>query len=1110
MDVAAWLRDLGLERYAAAFRDNDIGEDLLPTLTDAELRELGVVSLGHRKRLLNAILALPEPEAHATPSPRAARHSLAERRQVTVLFCDLVGSTELARALDPEDFEAVVRSYQDVCGGVVSRHGGRLFEFLGDGVLVCFGHPKAHENDTERAVRAGLDLAERVGSVILPNGDALRARIGIATGLVVAGRTGAAGDEPSILGETPSLASRLQAVAEPGTVVIDDATRRLIGGLFDFADLGPMTVKGVNEPLNATQVLSRRAIDTRSEMLHARSTSARLIGRDQEIELLLHRWRQVQRQEGHVALLSGEPGIGKSRVAAALVARLAGEEHGYSQCFCSPDHQSSALFPVIRHLEQASGFERADSMDRKRQKLDAMLLPAAERSDGAGMIAGLLALPERDPPSFAALGSQRRKQMLLDALVTQLLGEASQKPVLLLFEDAHWIDPTSLELLELAVERIRRLPVLLVITFRPEFHPPWAGLSHVTALTLSGLGRAEAAMLVEQTADGRALTDVTIAEIVDRTDGIPLFVEELTRTIAEGNGQDVAARHALANGSAAMRAVPAALHAPLMSRFDRLGPAKAIAQVGAAIGREFSYELLAAVAPMAEAGLQDALARLVESGIVSRRGHPPSATFQFKHALVQDAAYGTMLHTTRRDLHTRIVRAIESGFPDVVEAQPELLARHCTQADLIEAAVGYWSKAGQRAIARSAMQEGAASLRRAIELLSGLPDTPARQRHELDFTTLLGTALIAAKGYTDAETGRAYARARVLCAELGDPSRLIAAVRGQCSYHLVRGEVPAVLAAATDLLAEAERRDSREMRLTAHQLLGIGVLYAGRLHHAREHLATAAALLAETGDLAARVPNGRDAVVGIPCHRAILLVLLGEYDEARAQNTLGLSMARQQARPHRLAFALATTIWFHTLLNEDASSWVTELRALSGEQGYPYWKGFVQMCQGIALCQGGDAAAGIALARRGVAQHDLVGAAWSVPILLVTLAAAVGDEDATPLIDEAFARTEDTGVQFYEPEHHRLRARIMLGAGDAAGAEAHYLASLRIARQQGAVHWQVRTASDFARMLHQQGRHAGAQGVLAEACGILDGTSNTIDIQRARVLLRELMDQVLP
>ena len=728
MDVVVWLRSLGLGKYEAAFRENEIDETVLPGLTHENLKELGVTALGHRLKLLDAIAALhndaggkaPAVDTATTSSAPSARpEDRAERRQVTVMFSDLVGSTALSARMDPEDLREVISAYQKCVADTVGRSGGFVAKYMGDGVLIYFGYPQAHEDDAERAVRAGLELVPAVSD--LKTRAALQTRVGIATGLVVVGDLigSGASQEQAIVGETPNLAARLQGIAESNSVVIAEGTRKLLGNLFELENLGTQDLKGVAEPVRAWAALRPASVEGRFEAFHA-SGLTELVGREEELDLLLRRWSKAKSGEGQVVLLSGEPGIGKSRMTAALLERLATEPPTRLRYFCSPQHTDSALHSIISQMVRAAGMAHDDSPQAKLDKLDALLAQTSTSIQDAALFAEMLSLPNDGRYPAIELTPEQRRQKTLEALTAQLAGLASRHPVLMIIEDAHWVDPTSLEVFGRTVDQIKTLPVLLIITFRPEFDAPWAGRSHVTSLTLNRLGEREAAAIIARIVGNKDLPADVTAEIVERTDGIPLFVEEMTKAVLEAEGEG-AAESAVATIPSPSIGVPASLHASLMARLDRLGPAKEVAQIGAAVGREFSHALLQAVVRKPETEFQSALDRLVIAGLLFRQGVPPHATYLFKHALVQDASYGTLLREARRALHARIAETLEQAFPDITENQPEVLARHCAEAGLVDKATTLWGKAGLRSLERSALIEAIAQLKRALEQVATLP-----------------------------------------------------------------------------------------------------------------------------------------------------------------------------------------------------------------------------------------------------------------------------------------------------------------------------------------------------------------------------------------------------
>ncbi|HUU74370.1 MAG TPA: adenylate/guanylate cyclase domain-containing protein, partial [Burkholderiales bacterium] len=700
MELKDWLETNGLGKYAELFAENEIDFDLLPRLSKSDLDELGL-PVGAKRRLVDAIATLATPSPQPVPG-EAVEPGHAERRHLTVMFCDLVGSTELSQKLDPETLRELMRSYQQCCGAVIEKYDGHVAQYLGDGLMTYFGWPRAHEDDAERAIRAALEIVEAVKQVPAP--EPLRVRIGIATGPVVVGETGA-GDAsvPKLaVGETPNVAARIQGLAGADQVMIGADTRRLVGGTFDLDDAGEHTLKGIVEPVQAWRVIALGSAEGRFDAAHGEELTP-LVGRELELGLLMERWALAQDGEGQVVLLSGEPGIGKSRILSALRERLEGEGAMPMRFQCSPYYVNSAFWPSIDNFERVLKYARDEAPESKLDKLESLIVDHYQRPlADVRFIAAILSIPCDERYGELAMTPQKFKDETLRALVDLTEAAAKKQPSVLLFEDLHWADPTTLELLDLAIDRVKNMPLLVVLTHRPEFQNRWADHGHVIGLNLSKLTRAQSAAMTSTVTGGKALPPDLLEQIISKTDGVPLFVEELTKSILESGElklEDTGDRYEYAGTSHSVT-IPATLRDSLMARLDRFTPVKEIAQIGAAIGREFSYELISAVAPLQKTPLDDALTQLTDSGLAFRRGTPPDATYTFKHALVQDAAYDSLLKSRRQELHRKIAKVIEEHFPQTKDTEPEVLAHHLTAAALTEAAIPLWQRAGELALKR--------------------------------------------------------------------------------------------------------------------------------------------------------------------------------------------------------------------------------------------------------------------------------------------------------------------------------------------------------------------------------------------------------------------------
>jgi class 3 adenylate cyclase/predicted ATPase len=1111
--IADWLKKLGMAEYTDRFVENRIDISVLSELTDQHLKDLGI-ALGDRLKMLRAIrdlgsasVAATAPSAHVPIEP--TRQDAAARRQLTVMFCDLVGSTALSTRLDPEDLREIISAYHRRCAEVIVKHGGFVARYMGDGVLAYFGYPRADEDDAERAVRAGLALAGASTKLDAGSGTALKKRVGIATGLVVVGDVIA--DDPSheceVVGETPNLAARLQALAETDTVVIDSNTRRLIGSLFEYRTLGPLPLKGFDDPVGVWQVARVSAVDSRFEAL--RTTTTPLIGRDEEIDLLLRRWDQAKRGEGYVVLIAGEPGIGKSRIAETILERLSNEPHTRLRYFCSPHRRDSALYPSITQLERAAGFRRDDTDEQRLDKLEAVLAEGTNNlSEAVPLLADLLSIPTGDRYPPVDLTPQKRKEKTLHAQLAQVEGLASRQPVLLVFEDVHWSDPTTRESLDLLIERVPALRALVIITFRPEFTPPWVGRPYVTLLSLNRLPPRRRAEMIMQVTGGKTLPKEIADQIIDRTDGVPLFLEELTKAVVESGLVADAGDHYTVTGPVAPLAIPTSLQASLLARLDRLAPMREVAQIAAALGRRFSHELISAVATMPKQQLDDALAQLVRAELIFRRGTPPDAEYTFKHALVQDAAYSTLLRNRRQQLHARIAATLEDQFPEIVVAQPELLARHCVEAGgLAEKAVGYWLRAGQQAMARSAMTEAVAQLRKGLDVLAGLPDGPWHRQQELDLQIALRTALASTKGFSARDVGETITRARVLAEQIERPEYLAPLLYGQWAYHQTRAEYKLALSHAEQLEKIGEVRNDVRVQLW-------GRLASGMIRTSLGEFVAARALLEQChrlGDPAHRGARGGrvDPYAVMLGQLAVTLAFLGYVDQARSRLNEGLLEAGRLRHAQTLAVVLVNaSVIEATIRSPEMQRRAEELLALTAEHGFPLYLGHATVFRGASLAALGRAQEGLTLLTQGLAAIRATGTVAGTPRVLMRLAAAYAQlgrpAEGLNCLAEAAQIIEATEERNSEAELHRLRGDLLNATGDRSAAEQSYHRALAVVERQSAKLFELQATTSLARFWRDQGKRTEARDLLAPVYGWFTEGFDTPLLQDAKSLLEQL------
>jgi class 3 adenylate cyclase/tetratricopeptide (TPR) repeat protein len=1029
------------------------------------------------------------------------------------MFCDLVGSTALAAQIDPEDLREIIGAFQRCVTETVTRHGGFVARYMGDGALIYFGYPEAHEDDAERAVRAGLSAVGAVSRLELPGDFTPHVRIGIATGLVVVGDIVGVGGAPErdVAGETPNMAARLQALAEPDSVVIAASTHRLTGGLFEYRDLGSVAAKGFPEPVRAWRVLRESGAESRFEALHAATVLSPLIGREEELDLLLRRWRKAKDDGGRAVLLSGEPGVGKSRLATALAEHLQAEPHIQLRYFCAPHYTDSALRPIVLQLARAAGFDADDPPSAKWAKLAAMLARTATPTIDVALLAHLLSLPPDERRPLPDLTPQRRKELTFEALVRQLEALAGKRPVLMVFEDVHWIDPSSRELLDLVVDRVRRWPVLLLVTFRPEFAPPWTGLSHVTFLALNRLGRREGAALIERLTGGRPLPPAVVEQIVDRTDGVPLFVEELTKTVLESGLLRESGRSYVLGGPLPPLAIPTTLQASLMARLDRLATVKDIAQTAAVIGREFSHALVAAVAALPDADLCRGLDQLVEAGLIFRRGTPPDASYLFKHALVQDAAYGSLLKSRRQQLHQRIAQVLEANFPHAADAEPEVLARHYAEAGLVEQAIDKWEAAGHKAMARSAQIEAAAHLREAVRLVRSLAETGERRARELALLLPLGQAAFASVGGGAPETEAIFTRAKELARDIGDREAFCRAVYGLNVNFTLSGRFDESLSLGAEARTFADGDGSVLARVVAERVLGTAHYHRGELLDSERHLRSGVDVFRRQRAAGVNTAGfAHDPFETMPATLALVTWALGRPDEAVALAEESLHAVEAGGDTNSIAYVRTWLSFVHLFRREpDAvERCTTSMIHFAEERGARFWANVGVWLQGVGLAQTDRLDEALTKLRTGTQGFLAAGSRQIEPLIRYSEAEIHLRRGRMTESRECLALAqksiEETNQRFFEPETNRIAATLHQHRGELEQAEIYYRKAIDVARSQSGRSWELRAATGLARLWLGQGKAHDALALLAPLYDRFDEGFDTPDLREARALLDEL------
>jgi class 3 adenylate cyclase len=1117
MDVGIWLRTLGFEQYETLFRENDIDVEVLNDLTDGDLEKIGV-SLGHRKRLLKAVGALAgpalAPSSANTPIPLAV--DAAERRQLTVMFCDLVGSTAVSARLDPEDMREIIRAYQDACSGAVARYDGFVAKFMGDGVLAYFGFPRAHEDDAERSVLAGLDIATLVAKLETRANESLKVRIGIATGIVVVGDLVGQGSaqEQAVVGDTPNLAARLQSLAEPGRVVIAESTRRLLGGTFELTSLGPQTLKGFDAPVRAWTVLREAENVGRFEAARSQGMTP-FVGREHEVALLLDRWRNASERDGQVALLSGEAGIGKSRIVAALRGRIGSQPNIAMRYHCSPHHSNDAFYPIAGQLWHAAGFVSGEPTGTRLDKLEALV--ARSGFDGreiAPFLAPLLSVPTEGRYAPLEMAPAEQKERTIAALIALFEGLTKDAPVLAVLEDSHWIDPTSLDVFGRLIDRIPEMRALLVATFRPEFAAPWLGRPQVTSLSLSRFGRRQLLTMVDGITGGKAMPEEVLEQIVAKTDGVPLFVEELTKTVLEsGLLREEKSSYVLSSLLSPL-AIPSTLQDSLMERLDRLAPVKEIAQIGAAIGREFSYRLLEAVSPVHGGALQDALDKLTAAELIHGRGAPPEATYVFKHALVQDTAYASLLRSRRERIHADIAGALEERFADEIEAAPAIIAHHYTEAGLVGPAAPYWLKAAELALACSAHKEADRYIDAGLALIPRLTDGPDRQSLELALRVARTNTLVPLKGYTASETVEALTGAKqLLDAGVGTDLQLFSVLYGLWAASFVAAGMEPALALARRIVEVADRHDDTTYRLLGYRILGATQLNTGQNRAALESVQRAERYRDPVRQRLLSYRFGFDPGLAMLCYKIWALMFLGVHNQAeRVREQVWAELPSHSHAPTLAICNLFASVWPELAIGnfEACERHSVELVTFSTERKLESSRLLGAKFYTCARAMREPTRENIAASRAAMDAEHRSGTRIFDSAVMSRLAEALltsGDATAAEAaVQEAFGFVDQSGERFWLADLHRVQGQIALKrpVADRAWAEACFLKALEIARSQDARMLELRAATDLAQLRRDTGSNDDPRALLEPILAQIEGGETMSDVRNARALLAEI------
>ena len=1051
-----------------------------------------------------------EPLRPASPAQEPQRQE-AERRQLTVLFSDMVGSSALSERIDPEDLRDIMRDYRQTCGEVVARFDGHVAQYLGDGILVYFGYPQAHEDDARRATQAALEIVRRISKhpYPLPNGEKvpLSVRIGVHTGLVVVGQIGDGDKRTLALGETPNIAARLQELSTANSVVVSSATQHLIALDFDFETLGSHHLKGFSQPLELYRVTGEHSVKQRLQATRIQRHEP-LVGRDQETALLMERLEQARKGVGQVVLLGGEAGLGKTRMVQMVVDKLADEPCFVMECGGSPYFQNSFLYPVIDLLQRTLGLDgladNAQRLARLQQSVETLGLNANAVIPALADLLGITLVGS----AADALGTtpQQRKQKILDTLLSVLQSLAQQQLVVLVVEDLHWMDASSLELLTLLVEQPGLTNLFALFTFRSEFAPPWNSHANLTLVTLNRLTRQQAGHLIRQLSGGKTLPMDIFAEIIRKTDGVPYFIEELTGMVINSDMLEERAGHYVLKSSTSELAIPSTLQDSLMSRLDHLGNDKELAQLSATLGREFGHELLSAIADRDEGSLQQGLSHLINAELFLQRGHPPKATYSFRHALLREAAYQSLLKRTRQQYHKRIAGLLKERFPHIVEANPELLAHHCTEAGIDELAAETWLAAGQLAVRRSANQEAITHLQNGLAVLQRMPDSDQRRARELAMQTTLGLALIMRRGYAAHDVEKAYARARELCHNLSDTATTFPVLCGLWEYYIVRADLSTAENLANEMLELARQNPQPALTSEAQRTLGTTRFWQGQLDEARELLGTSLSM--DNGEAVAnnKVSHCQDVRVASLANAGCILWLQGYPDQALEKCQQALTLAKRLMHPFSQAYALQFLATANQLCgNRAATRRHAEAQiALSDTYGFSFWAAMGKMMRAWAEADDDNIADCCSAFQAALDDYEKSGSQLVRSYFLALLAELqyrAGKLDAAgATLTQAQEETECTQEGFFKAELLRLQARQLAGA-QPDEARRMLNTALQTAQQQNAQSLALRCCIDLTRLAGHGETQAAVQAQLRQQLERVTAGEESEDVRRARELL---------